>query len=1190
MNTLAGVNYTDVYEEERAAIHAKENDPHAFLNRLRAEIAEPQATENQLPGSQNGGNLPWDKPISVVKNSDGTTSTVRTTSVNIDNKEVLIPTVSPDGRVMSDAEAVKSFQTTGRNFGSYDTVEEANTAAEKLHEMQSQFVPVADQPSDEYVAEEKKKSLSVINTLTWATSPLMALGDFATAPMGDQNYPGTGFTDDTIHAFKVGGKAFLDRLLPKYGEEITNHGEAVVEKHLPEAPGWLKPVLATGVELVADPTVSLGLGAAKIFQEGMRVKKLQALGEEPLTNKGIWEEGIGKLLGLDGAIKDDELTRVGQLAAKADRGDREAFGELQNVMQDQRIVDLTKAADFKAATNVIDDYKRSFGDKDAPMLVFDKAEKLGKEHKDALKAGLESGRVPDFAGNINLAKLNTPEDVDILLNEIHTRFKPVFDAAVGPAHTDAKVQKGVGMQTLEDLLGRKPQYFDDSQALALRQALVMSGNTFRKMAITAKQTGSELDKLAANKAFFVNLLIQQKATGVASEAGRLLRSFQIDAGNNWQMARQVKALIEDKTGLDSHALRVLNELAIDDSMDSRQLQRFLDKSTRTLGQKAFDKTAKGYDVFYEAFVNAVLSGPLTHAVNITSNTAMLALRPSEKYLESLSAASRLDISQAGRSLKEANAMIAGLVGGVNDAFRIATGRATKSQVNYPEELMQIHELARQRVKPQITSENLGMQGRIGALVDFLGNMIRMPGEALMKEDKAFKLINYRMSINQEAAKRAAFIGNSSADSMAIYRMFRNNPDEFMKERAIDLSSVYTFTNRLEGKLGDWEKALRTPGVNLIIPFFRTPMNITKFGARHSIVGNAFKDVAIGDILRKTPKGDLARAKFAVGTMLPMSLVAMLDDRITGGGDMKTEKGRFKAEFDAPPYSVRIGEKWVSYERIEPIRTILGVVTNYRDAWLAAEDIDDKEEIWAVTVAPFIEAIGDNAFFEVFGNLHWILDGVRNDDYTGVVERLEKIGSAVAVPNIISQSNQMAFDDKFRMSEGILEDIKKRTWGISKELPIRPNAFGEPQYVPRGIALAEVNPFLTRDVKHDIVANEMVRLNVDIPKLPKDFSINGIKIALSTQQRSDYGVLVGKGIEGEEGLPPMRDLLKQIMASEQFKKKPDFLKKDIIEFQYQNRRENVKRYMVQSGKYPELTQQYEDVKLAQEESARQGAAQ
>lgn len=73
----------------------------------------------------------------VVKNRDGSISTVRSMSANFDGKEVLIPTVSDDGRVMSDREAIDTYRKSGRHLGVFDTPEAASRYAEQLHQQQA---------------------------------------------------------------------------------------------------------------------------------------------------------------------------------------------------------------------------------------------------------------------------------------------------------------------------------------------------------------------------------------------------------------------------------------------------------------------------------------------------------------------------------------------------------------------------------------------------------------------------------------------------------------------------------------------------------------------------------------------------------------------------------------------------------------------------------------------------------------------------------------------------------------------------------------------------------------------------------------------------------------------------------------------------------------------------------------------
>lgn len=72
----------------------------------------------------------------VVKNSDGSVSTVRSISINEDGKEILIPTVSPDGRVVSDEEAIDMYHKTGKHLGEFATPKEATAYANKLHKSQ----------------------------------------------------------------------------------------------------------------------------------------------------------------------------------------------------------------------------------------------------------------------------------------------------------------------------------------------------------------------------------------------------------------------------------------------------------------------------------------------------------------------------------------------------------------------------------------------------------------------------------------------------------------------------------------------------------------------------------------------------------------------------------------------------------------------------------------------------------------------------------------------------------------------------------------------------------------------------------------------------------------------------------------------------------------------------------------------
>ena len=82
----------------------------------------------------------------IVKNPDGSISTVRSMSFNENGKEVLIPTVAADGSgILSDQAAIDQYHKTGQFLGKFDTPANATAYAQQLH--QQQAAQYANQPT-----------------------------------------------------------------------------------------------------------------------------------------------------------------------------------------------------------------------------------------------------------------------------------------------------------------------------------------------------------------------------------------------------------------------------------------------------------------------------------------------------------------------------------------------------------------------------------------------------------------------------------------------------------------------------------------------------------------------------------------------------------------------------------------------------------------------------------------------------------------------------------------------------------------------------------------------------------------------------------------------------------------------------------------------------------------------------------
>jgi len=107
--------------------------PELTLAQLLAMQAQPPLAIPQRggpPGVMEFGNVNLTNRPMV--NTPLGVATVRSMGVNIDGREVLLPTVSDDGRIMSEDEAIRQYEQSGWHLGKFDTPQNATDYGRSL--------------------------------------------------------------------------------------------------------------------------------------------------------------------------------------------------------------------------------------------------------------------------------------------------------------------------------------------------------------------------------------------------------------------------------------------------------------------------------------------------------------------------------------------------------------------------------------------------------------------------------------------------------------------------------------------------------------------------------------------------------------------------------------------------------------------------------------------------------------------------------------------------------------------------------------------------------------------------------------------------------------------------------------------------------------------------------------------------
>ena len=411
----------------------------------------------------------------------------------------------------------------------------------------------------------------------------------------------------------------------------------------------------------------------------------------------------------------------------------------------------------------------------------------------------------------------------------------------------------------------------------------------------------------------------------------------------------------------------------------------------------------------------------------------------------------------------------------------------------------------------------------------------------------------RGTTRAEFIKELDDIAMKNKDGNATMLQYLEGRDPALRYQLENFAAFNTFRTPLGKSLIDKGGQLMAeakniaPELNLVVPFLRTGINIAKEAGGYIPGGGLLRvrqaKLDIKDINEKLAKVTAQRlqaqdrldnAVFPAQIEKAQARVEQLDKRIAkleGERTFKEEKipefyaqqamgagfmlatygmvqqglvtGHYSSDpstrasqiaSGVPPMSIKMGDRWVSYDRIEPFSTVMGLVVDSMNALKTGRMKGESPGVGSI-----FKIVGQNFLDKTFteGLGKAMLAMQEPDRY--LESYLVSLTNPV-VPAILNQIARM--EDPIRReikdpdtANWILNNLKSRLPGLRETLPEQTNLLGQTQRMNVGSVLTgiQVTP-LEREVSQAIFDNPYLRM------APMDRKVGGLE--LTTEQYAD----------------------------------------------------------------------------------------
>lgn len=692
----------------------------------------------------------------------------------------------------------------------------------------------------------------------------------------------------------------------------------------------------------------------------------------------------------------------------------------------------------------------------------------------------ENPKIEKYAASVNQTRMSASTEPEIAariaqLGEVIQKRGPIKRSEI----EEAAYKLGFSLEDAEKFANQTTE--QRAKFLATRDVLDDYSRQWKEAKDAYLESGTREASNKFSDATAMQIRAFRASSAVAGEAGRALSSYNITtqplvSTKAMKAVNQLLDQLEKKHG--PLWQEAIDRLAMVDFEDPASVQAFVNY--------AHPYTTRFRDWMYEAWISSILSGPATHMANIIGNEAFLALRPVERAATAGVEAVRAAVSKTPREhfFGEVPADVVGVIGGIGDATRAFV----------------------KAVHTGVSTENIGKLEHAPAIPGRTGQVIRAPLTLLGAADDFFKILARRGERYANAYKTAAKDGLTGKALAEETTRLVKNPTEAMLIRENEEALYRTFQTRV-GKFGRAAYSLREASepTKYIAPFIRTPINIAKAGLERTGPLNLIRIAKMmkeGTLTRENFSPEMAKA--VLGTAVAASVVPLvLSGQVTGGGPPDPERRKaWMAGGAHQPYSIKVGDTWYSYRRIEPFSTMIGTVADFVE--LGEKNITDKKagEVAMKLAKAITVNLTSKTWLEGLNNFFDAMDdpGRYGEKFAG------RLVSGV-VPNVVAQYERAG--DVRRDVRSVRDFITERIPGLREKLPTVRDIRGRTLPVPEGSRAERfVSPLPRMKDKSDPIDRILFEVSADIAPLSRRLTVRGETIELDPKQYEELVKLSG----------------------------------------------------------------------------------